>query len=400
MPYSLSVNGEPLLSATVRVPNFGAWWADVVFQDAPDIDGAVTLKIGDLELTGTLDPQQNASFASQRRARILAGAGGWGTLLPARHYHNDAGVQALTIASDAAREAGETLGAFAPEAAALGADYVRTSGPASRVLEDAIGSAAWWVGFDGQTRIGARAGSTPTARDYTVLDVEPSESLATLAVSDAASVSIGAVLTEGLDAPLTVRELEIVASAESLRVIVWGSDVEPRGRLASILRSIVARSTDDRVFGRIRYRVVSASGGRLALQVVKAGTGAPDLVSIATKPGIPGAASVPALSSIVLVEFIEGDPELPIVSGYAGEVEEGHEAQSLTFSAALTIKLGSDTAAEGVALGTSLKSWLDAHVHLHSDTGAPLFTSPPVVGTPASPIPDLSPAPSAKVFLE
>lgn len=40
----------------------------------------------------------------------------------------------------------------------------------------------------------------------------------------------------------------------------------------------------------------------------------------------------------------------------------------------------------------ALKGYLDGHFHLHSDTGVPLFTSTPVKGTPATPVPDPAPA--------
>ena len=99
------------------------------------MSGSVTIEIGDLSLTGTIT--DSGTFAEQRRARVVAGAGGWGTLVVAQHYHNDltddggGGVLAQTVADDAARLVGETIGTFVVTDARIGADYVRESGLAS-----------------------------------------------------------------------------------------------------------------------------------------------------------------------------------------------------------------------------------------------------------------------------
>lgn len=394
----LNVNGEPVLSILLRVPNSGPWWAELVMQDAPDIAGAVVVQVGTLEANGTIDARDSGTFSEQAMLKVVGGGGGWGTLAGPKHYHNDAGVKSRSIADDAARLAGETIGTFdAP--LNVGIDYVRESGVASRVLEDAIAGVSWWVDFEGNTNVGARPAVDVDAGAYTVLEYDPQNRTATLAVEDFTLVGIGSTISEGLDEPIVVREIEIVADVESIRVKVWGGLEDGRGRLEEILRGIVARSTDAKLFGAYRYRVVQMSGDRVELQSVRAGDH-PDVLPISMKPGVAGAHAEPAGSSIVLVIFIEGDRTLPVVTGFAGKDEEGHEATNLTFSVATELKLGSDSATEGATLGASHKTWADAHVHLHTDMGVPLFTSPPVTGTPVSPIPDLAPAVSTKVKLE
>lgn len=65
-----------------------------------------------------------------------------------------------------------------------------------------------------------------------------------------------------------------------------------------------------------------------------------------------------------------------------------------------TVKIGDSGATEAIALGTTLKGYLDdlkshvdAHVHGYVDDGAPTVTSVPVTApyVPASPVPDLAP---------
>ncbi len=397
-----NVNGEPLVDGIVHVPNVGPWWADVVFEVAPDLSGAVVLNLGGLALSGTIDPTHDGTFGDQRRSRIVAGGGGWGSLVPALHYHNDAGVRALAVAQDAARIAGETLGTFEPGADAIGVDYVRESGPASRVLEDVIGAVAWWVGYDGVTVVSQRSTAEADPADYQILDFEPAAKVATVAIDDFSKVGVGSILEETLDAPLTVFELEIRISAESSRTTVWGGGTAAgRGRLAGLLADIAKRVALDRLWGKYRFRVVRMSGVRVELQAVAQIAGLPDVIPLSMKPGVAGAHAKLAGGSIVIVEFIEGLRTMPIVSAFAGKGEEGDAPDELDFSVTTTLRLGSDGASEGVTLGDSHKSWADGHTHdyindIASGTGVTSTPTPAVTDPPTS----AAPSPSAKVKVD
>ena len=356
-----NVDGLSLLSATIHVPNVGPWWADVVFEGAPEAAGAVVLNVGTVAMSGTIDPARNGTFGLQRRARIIGGGGGWGSPVASQHYHNDAGVRAATVADDAARLASESMGDFAIELTFVGVDYVRQSGPASRVLEDVIGSATWWVGFDGLTQVGQRTESTPSVDAYQVLEHDPSSRVATVAVTEVDGVTIGAVLTEGLDAPLTVRELRIEVSPESLRVKAWGGgSVAGRGRLAGLLRGIARRSSDDRLHGKWKYRVVRMSGERVELQVVSTRTGLPDAIPLSMRPGVAGAHASLAGGAIVLVEFVEGDRTQPIITAFSGrDAGSASDPSTLDFSVTTTLRLGGPTASDAVALAPGIDTQLD-----------------------------------------
>jgi len=361
-----NVDGSTVIEGVLHVPNVGPWWAEVVFEGAPDFDDAqaVTLNLGTFALRGSVDPGHNGTFGEQRRMRIVAGGGGWGTLVAAQHYHNDGGVLARAVAGDAARLAGETLGAFAPAADRIGIDYVRQSGPAARVLEDVIGDTTWWVDADGATVVGERVTVEAPADAYEVLEFQPGEGLVTLGVDDLSQIGIGSILTSGLDAPLTAFEIEATITPERVRVVVWGGGTAAgRGRLTGTLTAIVEAVTRRQLFGKYRYRVVRMSGDRVELQAVASAAGLPDVIPVAMKPGVSGAHAELTGGSIVLVEFVEGDRTMPLVVAFAGKAEEGHAPDELVLSVVSSLKLGSDSATEGVALGSSLKSWLDTHVH-------------------------------------
>ncbi|MDF3069179.1 MAG: hypothetical protein K0R38_4780 [Polyangiaceae bacterium] len=332
-----AINDTSLASVRLTVAAQGPWFADCVFVgDAPDITGRVRLQIGELTLSGTIAPQSDGTHGLQRRCRVVAGAGGWGVLVSPKDYHSDAGVKARTVADDVARAAGEALGTFAPGAERVGVDYLRQAGPASRVLEDAARGAPWWVDYAGVTHVGARPTTNPDPSVYEVLEYDPLTRRLTLAADDLTKLSVGAVLTERLDEPQTIRELEVVVEGGKLRVKAWcGGTASSAGELADLLKAIVARATDEKLFGKYRYRVVSQVEGRLNLQATKKRAGLPDAVAVSMWPGVAGTHAVFDLGAggnqgiEVLVEFIEGDRTQPVVTHFVGKDTPGFVPREL-----------------------------------------------------------------------
>lgn len=318
----VSVDGHRVTRFRLTVGNVGPWQAECDFEDVPTLASRVTIAVGKFTLSGSVVPSQDGTFGLARRTRIVAGGAGWGRDVTAKAYHNDAGVKARLIAEDAAREVGETLGSFVPVAERVGNDYVRQVGPASRTLEDSIGpNIAWWVDFDGVTQVGSRPGVELDASAYEVLSYDPRTRIATLAVDDPGAVVVGSELSERLDGLQTVREYELRVDADSMRVVAWmgGSEGEP-GRLAAILRSIIKRASDNLINGLFRYRVVRmAVDGRVELQAVRRVVGLPDILPVSQWPGVAGVHAELAPGTVVLVQFIEGNRTLPIVTHYVGK---------------------------------------------------------------------------------
>ena len=119
----------------------GPWYLDAILDDISDeVTGLVVCQFGTLQLVGTVVPAYSGAFVLQRSLRVIAGAGGWGTLLRPKSYHDDNGVQHLTVAKDAARECGETLGNTDFGSGSLGTDFVRG------------GSAGLWNWYAGLSR--------------------------------------------------------------------------------------------------------------------------------------------------------------------------------------------------------------------------------------------------------
>jgi hypothetical protein len=361
-----SVNGQRLASVRVIVGNVGPWFADLELEQAPALEGKVTITLGTLQLVGTVVPQQAGTFALQRKCRVVGGGNGWGTMLGPKDYHNDAGIKAQLIAADAAREAGETLGTFVPAAERVGNDFVRRSALASSVLEEVIGDGvAWWVDYAGVTQAGPRPASAIPATTYEVLAHDPRSRLVTLAVDDPGAVRVGSILSERLDGPLAVRDLELHLDGGEFRVTAWcgGSGQEP-GRLAGLLQGIARRSTDAPLLGKYRYRVVRmAVDGRVELQAVSKAAGLPDVTPISMRPGVAGAHAELTPGTEVLVEFVEGSRTMPIVTHFAGKDGAGFVPASLT--------LGGDVGPAAARQGDAVEVLLPPAVFSGTIGGSP-----------------------------
>ena len=396
-----TLDGVDVAHTVVRTPQHGVWYADVTLLDAPDPapSGSKTLRIGSLSLSGTVT--RYGTRGAQGFFQLVGGAGSWGAPIPAKAYHNDARVRAKLVAEDAARECGETLETLTTTAD-LGVRYVRRAGPASRALEAAIGR-AWYVDADGVTRAGTRAPAAPADGTYTVVDVQPDTQVARLEMDDLGAVTVGMTLTDGFDAPLTVREVEIHVDDAGAYMLVWGGPDSAHDRLGDALGRFVDREQARRLFGHYRYRVSQMEGERVSLQAISQATGLPDTRYVDMRPGVAGAHADLALGSEVLVVFIEGDPKQPAIVGFAGRGQPGHTPTKTTVDIASELLLGAG-AADFVALAAkvltelqSIKTAYDLHTHAYVPGPAgPTTPSAP----PLTPLPAPSSVAAAKVKAE
>lgn len=326
----LALNNERLTAVRLRMPARGAWVAEVDFESDPEVPDRCTLQVGSLTLSGTVHGLQSGVFGKQRKLRLVAGGGGWGTLAPPKAYHNDAGVKAQLLAEDLAREAGEQLGGFAPAAERLGVDFVRNEGVScATILETVIGAVSWWVDAAGVTHVGERPTAPALVSDaYQVLAYDPRERVVTLSLTDPSVLAIGSVIAgPSLPEPQTVHEFQVQADASGVRVFAWcGADSRSAGRLSALWRAVTARATEQLLLGLYLYRVVRMAPGsqnRVSLQAVHRDSGLPDIEPITQWPGVPGLQTDLAPGAQVLVAFIEGDRTQPVVTHYAGAAGEG-----------------------------------------------------------------------------
>jgi hypothetical protein len=330
---ALQVNGRSCSEGKIFVPNEGVWFADLDLADEAPITGAVSITLGDSALRGTVDDDASRVFGNRFRARVIGGAAGWRTEIKPTGYTNDAGVKASSIAADAAKACGETLGTFAGSTLRLGAHYLRQAGPASRTIEDASRGVPWWVGYDGVTHVSLRTENTPSPESYGTLRLDSQSSTLELQVSDLQSVGIGSRITKDLVAPVVIASFELHVKPAGIRMLAWVGEGRGNAGIAA-LRAIVEHAAGDRITWPCRYRVVDLSGDRVDLQIVKKGTGAPDALSVPMWPGIAGAHVVSAKGAEVIVQFVDGDRADPIVTGFSGRGGKGAIPRRLVLGAA------------------------------------------------------------------
>ncbi|WP_437285663.1 hypothetical protein [Sorangium sp. So ce406] len=224
MTFFASINGHRVLTASVHVPFAGLWYADVELDEAHELSGAAVVKLGPLELRGTVLPPFSGTFQLGTRARVVAGAGGWSRRCKARHFHNDAGVTLRSVLTATAADVGENFDVAGIDGR-LAVDFVREAAPASRVLRQLLGTTPWWVGYDGTTQAGQRAQVETSDKAYELLSFDPRAKVAELAVDDPGAVEVGSVLRARLDRPLVVQQLDVEMSKGALRVSAWGKEL-------------------------------------------------------------------------------------------------------------------------------------------------------------------------------
>lgn len=340
------LNGAPCRQVDLTAPWVGVWVATVVLEDDKVPSGAVTLQLGSSTFRGTVDPGRSGSFAGGGTVVIRGGAGAWSKLVAARKYHNDGQLQRRSLAVDAAREVGETLtvGAEAELNEPLGVDFARESAPASRILEQLYPRATWWVGADGVTRLGRRA-----TRDVTnavqILNYDPRIRYARLALEDdvVANVMPGGSILDTVRAgsePFVIRELDLVVRAESIRAFGWGS-TSRTGPIAGGLHALEREADPTRTFlGLYRYRVYRMAGDRIELQIVKPRTGLPDVLPIPMGPSLAGTSAELQQGALVLVQFVEGDPSLPVMTHATSKGDAAFLPLNVSIDATLAVNLG------------------------------------------------------------
>lgn len=339
----VSVNEQRVTRLSVRIPRAGAWQAEGDFDQAltaANLVGPARIAIGPLSLLGTFDSDRTGTYLEQSKFRILGGAGKWRTDVAKRQYHDDGlGVRAVDVIADLAREVGETLGTVTPPLVRLGADYVRRAGRAKDVLALVIGTTPWWVDAAGVTQVGERPQVAITG-EYELLEFDPRWQIATIATDDPTAIAIGSVLQGKLDAPRVVSEISIEAADGKVRLSCWCPElVVTDSRLFSLVAAYVRASLPELPFlGMYRYRVIQANSGdnRWELQAMSASQRLPDIQPAAVHPGVAGIVAKLPTGTTVLVQFVEGNPALPVITHFEAADGAGFIPTELTLCAGST----------------------------------------------------------------
>jgi hypothetical protein len=337
---ALTGAGAPLRVVSMRLlhPFKGVWLADVEIDPdqvalAPS-SGKVKITIGQppvATLLGTIDPRGSGDFVGVSHRRVLGGGAGWDKTVSPQHFHSDGGpgVVNTTVIAATAGLVGEVANIIAPSS--LGADFVRSAGPASRVLD----GTEWWLDLTGVTQVGPRPPAAQPA-GLTLIKWDPT--------TQSAEVTCDTVLLPGTllvdprlpSAGVTVRDVEQRFDGHGSSAVAW-CGVAAVEQLMGDLRSMVEEFSGKKFLATYLYRIVQQnSDGRLQLQAVDTNAGVPDTLPIAPWTGHAGASAKYRPGTLVRVGFLEGDPSEPIADSY----EPGVLPKEVTIDAEIATHVG------------------------------------------------------------
>jgi len=342
MSFAPTLDGQLLRGVRLEVPWAGVWVAYFDFDagDSALASGRHTLELDQSSWSGTLAPI-GGRWGLREAYRLVGGAGAWGHSVSRKGYHNDGGVQRSTVAQDAASEVGETVSIDSSVDGAMGADYAREAGPASRVLEQLFPSTPWWVDADGTTQIAARS-TTDVSNDVELVSWDPLSQMARLRAEDVTKLLPGCSITDerAPDGDIVIRDATITLAGEGLVCEAWCGQERTRGRVLDAIRR-AARDPRQTYLGTYAYRVVEMKSNRVSVQrIASVAPDLPDLEPVVQVPGVAGASSQLTPGGIVYLTFVDGDPSQPMLVGYTRVDDSGHKPSTTAIDVTSQLKLG------------------------------------------------------------
>ena len=172
-----TLQGVNVTHAEIHVPASGLWHLDVALQDSTELTGPLSFVFQSLTLTCAA--VRSINYANSRGLRLVAGAGGWRQTIGPRQYASPQAVMLSTVIGDAAQAVGEATPVLASDVQ-LGTAYVRSQGPAVRVLDLLP---LWWADFTGTVQSKARDVSAISSV-FTLMNVDKSAGKAEIATND------------------------------------------------------------------------------------------------------------------------------------------------------------------------------------------------------------------------
>lgn len=338
MTIDSTLNGEPVLSASLHFPLSGAWSGEVQVSadDAPAVGASATLSFAGTDFLCWV--VRSGIEASRAHVRITGGAIDWTAVQPVKHYRNTDAGQVLS-------DVGITPSAAVTDALAFWTRNPGTTGSAVQSLAAKLG-VNWRVLPDGTVRIAAEDTPEVESPDAVETGRDPGRGIVSLAVEDA-------VIQPGVrfgDDSVGDVSYDL---GETLRVRYY---TEARANIRNGLERIIRWVTRDTMFLGQYTAEVSAQNadGTLDLLPDDLRLRAEGLQSVPIRHGLPGVTVEVPAGERVLLGFDGGDPTAP----YAALWHEG-QVTSVSIGGSVYVAM-SDLVDARIA---SIQSAFDSHIH-------------------------------------
>lgn len=211
-----SVNGIGAAQCIALIPFSGIPYADVELTEEVTLPSRSVLIIG--TLTMVCSPIWQGTYLGRTQARMVAGAGAWRNVIPAKGYGSPVGVQLPQIIGDAALEVGETVGIVPPINA--GPFYARSNDTASQVFDLVPSTLTWWVDMLGAAQVAVRP-TVPLLTPIEVMDWDPWIRRLVIGCEENALVQPGSQITHPDVGTVTVNAVRWSIANDRLRGEVW-----------------------------------------------------------------------------------------------------------------------------------------------------------------------------------
>lgn len=331
---SLNVNGIPAIDATISLPEYGQWTAEVHLDDPDDgtfdallQEGVATISLdADVyssaqTMVGRVSVTRSHTFGYKGALFITAGFGQPLTEeIDARAYHDTDGVSTAVVLNDILQDTQHVAGALVLEQQLAGVHFVRERAPAARILTALLGN-TWGFDLAGNFVVSPNNSDFP---DVDILSYDPVNQTCVLAL-------------DNLKDPrgMTLTELGRIVTSCVIRLDRRGvhaectlGEVTLSTTLVAIIESIIAR----KVLAPQLYRVHSMGQlGLVYLQPLDSSSGMPDLINV-PQYSAAGTAATLLPGQIVLVNWVGNDRTKPIITNYVGEAQAGHVTQEIVMN--------------------------------------------------------------------
>ncbi len=309
-----TVNGHRVLRAVLTLPRVGRWHADLVVDARDPLSGDVELAFGDgtMKFVGTVF--RGDVFGDTLHCRIVAGKNGLAKPVGAKYYR---GVPLRLPLADLVAEVGEVLSPRIDPAVVdtLLPKWARTAGPASHALTALVeqAHASWRFMPSGALWVGKEQWNELDFPHQLLRD-DPKDGRFEIA-SDLPYLRPGQVFRGKRISAVTVT-----VDADKSRTEAWtekadgGDDLLDRlkGSLVSIIRGVMREVAYHKPYPA---RVVQQDAdGTLHLRPDSAIL--PGLTGVPIRYGVPGVTARVPPGTRCIVEFENGDPQTPVVTGF------------------------------------------------------------------------------------